>query len=344
MWTVDAGRFAVVGGLAVAVLLDRASIALLVAVGFLLGTGQTLVDTAQQSIVPALVSRDPGPAGARQRPPAGHPDRRQPARRAAGGRVPVLGGGVDPAGGRRRLLRGKLGADRHHRGAVRPPAHGTRCASGRRAGRATEPAGRDRRGAALAAGAPGAAHPRRHGRGDQPARGGPRRDPGAVRPGAARAGQCRVRVAADGVGGRRGARQRGRALVEPPPRRRHHPARRLRVRGRRDVRRRAHLEPLGRRRAPRRDRAGGHRLQRRRRLPAPGAHPRPPPRAGDQRLQAVQLRRGAARRPARRGRGPHLRPAGAVPARGRGRPLVALLCLPVVNRRSIAEARARAAG
>jgi MFS family permease len=59
MWTVDAGRFAVVGGLAVAVLLDRASIALLVAVGFLLGTGQTLVDTAQQSIVPALVSRDP---------------------------------------------------------------------------------------------------------------------------------------------------------------------------------------------------------------------------------------------------------------------------------------------
>jgi hypothetical protein len=30
-----------------------------VAGGFLLGTGQTLVDTAQQSIVPALVSRDP---------------------------------------------------------------------------------------------------------------------------------------------------------------------------------------------------------------------------------------------------------------------------------------------
>jgi len=59
MWTVDAARFAVVGGLALAVLLDQASIALLAAVGFLLGTGQTLVDTGAQSILPALVSRDP---------------------------------------------------------------------------------------------------------------------------------------------------------------------------------------------------------------------------------------------------------------------------------------------
>ena len=58
MWVVDAGRFAVVGGLAVAVLFDHASIALLAAVGFLLGTGQTLVDTGAQSILPALVSRD----------------------------------------------------------------------------------------------------------------------------------------------------------------------------------------------------------------------------------------------------------------------------------------------
>jgi len=58
MWVVDAGRFAVVGGLAVAVLFDQASIALLAAVGFLLGSGQTLVDTGAQSILPALVSRD----------------------------------------------------------------------------------------------------------------------------------------------------------------------------------------------------------------------------------------------------------------------------------------------
>jgi MFS family permease len=58
MWTVDAARFAVVGGLAVAVLLDQVSIALLGAVGFLLGTGQTLVDTGAHSILPALVSRD----------------------------------------------------------------------------------------------------------------------------------------------------------------------------------------------------------------------------------------------------------------------------------------------
>ncbi len=58
MWMVDAARFAVVGGLAVAVLLDQASIGLLAAVGFLLGTGQTLVDTGAHSILPALVSRD----------------------------------------------------------------------------------------------------------------------------------------------------------------------------------------------------------------------------------------------------------------------------------------------
>jgi MFS family permease len=59
MWTVDAARFAVVGGLAVAVLLGEASIVLLGIVGFLLGTGQTLVDTGSHSILPALVSRDP---------------------------------------------------------------------------------------------------------------------------------------------------------------------------------------------------------------------------------------------------------------------------------------------
>jgi Na+/melibiose symporter-like transporter len=58
MWMVDAGRFAVVAGLAAAVLADEASIALLAAVGFLLGSGQTLVDTGAQSILPALVSRD----------------------------------------------------------------------------------------------------------------------------------------------------------------------------------------------------------------------------------------------------------------------------------------------
>ena len=58
MWMVDAGRFVVVAGLAAAVLMDEAGIALLAVVGFLLGTGQTLVDTGAQSILPALVSRD----------------------------------------------------------------------------------------------------------------------------------------------------------------------------------------------------------------------------------------------------------------------------------------------
>jgi MFS family permease len=59
MWTVDTFRFAVVGGLAVAVMAEWASIPLLMASGFLLGIGQTLFDTASQSIVPAIVSRDP---------------------------------------------------------------------------------------------------------------------------------------------------------------------------------------------------------------------------------------------------------------------------------------------
>jgi MFS family permease len=58
MWMVDTGRFAVVGAFAVAVLAGWASIPLLMVTGFLLGSGQTLVDTAAQALVPTLVSRD----------------------------------------------------------------------------------------------------------------------------------------------------------------------------------------------------------------------------------------------------------------------------------------------
>ena len=58
MWPVDAGRFAVVGAFTIAVLAGWASIPLLMATGFLLGTGQTLVDTASQALIPTLVSRD----------------------------------------------------------------------------------------------------------------------------------------------------------------------------------------------------------------------------------------------------------------------------------------------
>jgi MFS family permease len=58
MWVVDAARLVVVGGFAVAVLAGWASIPLLMAAGFLLGTGQTLVDTASQALIPALVSRE----------------------------------------------------------------------------------------------------------------------------------------------------------------------------------------------------------------------------------------------------------------------------------------------
>ena len=59
MWMVDAARLVVVGSFA-AVLAGWASIPLLMATGFLLGTGQTLVDTASQTLIPALVSRDRG--------------------------------------------------------------------------------------------------------------------------------------------------------------------------------------------------------------------------------------------------------------------------------------------
>jgi MFS family permease len=59
MWTVDAARLVAVGGLAAAVLAGWASIPLLMLTGFLLGTGQTLVDTGSQALIPALVSRDP---------------------------------------------------------------------------------------------------------------------------------------------------------------------------------------------------------------------------------------------------------------------------------------------
>src|SRR5829696_9272221 len=55
MWMVDAARLVVVGSFAAAVLAGWAAIPLLMATGFLLGTGQTLVDTASQTLVPALV-------------------------------------------------------------------------------------------------------------------------------------------------------------------------------------------------------------------------------------------------------------------------------------------------
>jgi MFS family permease len=60
MWMVDAARLVVVGSFAAAVLVGWASMPLLMAAGFLLGTGQTLVDTASQTLILALVSRDRG--------------------------------------------------------------------------------------------------------------------------------------------------------------------------------------------------------------------------------------------------------------------------------------------
>jgi MFS family permease len=60
LWTVDLGRCVLVGALAVLVLVGWASIWLLATVGFLLGVGQTLFDSAVLAIIPALVSASGG--------------------------------------------------------------------------------------------------------------------------------------------------------------------------------------------------------------------------------------------------------------------------------------------
>jgi MFS family permease len=58
MWRVDGCRFALVAVLGVAVLAGWTTIPLLAAIGFLLGSAQTLFDNAAQSLIPALVTRD----------------------------------------------------------------------------------------------------------------------------------------------------------------------------------------------------------------------------------------------------------------------------------------------
>jgi Transmembrane secretion effector len=55
MWTVDAFRTVLLGFLGLAVLLDFVSIPLLYVVFFLMGTAETLFDTASVSILPAVV-------------------------------------------------------------------------------------------------------------------------------------------------------------------------------------------------------------------------------------------------------------------------------------------------
>jgi MFS family permease len=58
IWTVNAGRFAIVGALGVAVWAGWASVPVLAVVAFVLGAGQTLFDSAGQSFIPALVGRE----------------------------------------------------------------------------------------------------------------------------------------------------------------------------------------------------------------------------------------------------------------------------------------------
>jgi len=57
LWTADLGRCVLVGALAVVVLAGWASIWLLATVGFLLGVGQTLFDSAVLAVIAPLVSR-----------------------------------------------------------------------------------------------------------------------------------------------------------------------------------------------------------------------------------------------------------------------------------------------
>jgi MFS family permease len=59
MWTVDLGRAAVVGTLVAVVFTGHASIPLLFVAAVLLGTGQTLFDGSAQAAIPAVVGRDP---------------------------------------------------------------------------------------------------------------------------------------------------------------------------------------------------------------------------------------------------------------------------------------------
>ncbi|MEI5523335.1 MFS transporter [Streptomyces brasiliscabiei] len=58
MWIVDVVRGGLVAGFAVAVSLDRASIALLIALAFALTTLQTLFDNAATALLPAVVGRE----------------------------------------------------------------------------------------------------------------------------------------------------------------------------------------------------------------------------------------------------------------------------------------------
>src|SRR4029453_9433272 len=58
MLRVNLVRTVLLGGLALAVATDLATLAMLYAVAVLLGIGETLFDTSAQSLLPALVSRD----------------------------------------------------------------------------------------------------------------------------------------------------------------------------------------------------------------------------------------------------------------------------------------------
>ncbi|HEX5494684.1 MAG TPA: MFS transporter [Mycobacteriales bacterium] len=60
MWVVDTLRFGLVAGFAAAVATGAGGIGLLLAVGLLLGVGDTLFGTASQAVVPMLVSREHG--------------------------------------------------------------------------------------------------------------------------------------------------------------------------------------------------------------------------------------------------------------------------------------------
>ena len=81
MALVDVGRALVIGGLAVVVAAGLEELWLLYVVAFGLGVGETLFDTAAQSILPNVVD-DPSRLSARQRPALRHRTDGQPVRRS----------------------------------------------------------------------------------------------------------------------------------------------------------------------------------------------------------------------------------------------------------------------
>ena len=178
-------RATVLGVLAVSVATGSSTVLLIYLAFFVLGTAETLADNATVTLLSTVVPADAAPV--RERAADGHPDPRQPARRAAGGRVALRG----RRGAALRRQRGHLpagGRPADHAAPARRPGRRPR------PGRAPAAAGGDRGGGALAVAPPGAADARRLALPDEHHLLRRVLDPGAVRAGPARPVRGRVRA------------------------------------------------------------------------------------------------------------------------------------------------------